>query len=86
MEEVGNISKKYRLPNVMLHHVRPEYLASAVKKFIFQSEDLSLGTAVEVHPNWFKSKLCGDRWCLFDVCERRDSYYHVRFECKSGSY
>ena len=24
----------------------------------------------------------GDRWFLFDVCEGRDIYHHVRFECK----
>ena len=24
----------------------------------------------------------GDRWILFDVCEGRDMYHHVRFECK----
>ena len=34
------------------------------------------------NPHKFTGKHAGDRWCLFSVCEGRDSYYHVRFECK----
>ena len=33
------------------------------------------------NPHKFTGKHAGDRWCLFSVCEGRDSYYHMRFEC-----
>ena len=34
------------------------------------------------NPHKFTGKHAGDRWCLFSVCEGRDSYYHMRFECQ----
>ena len=34
------------------------------------------------NPQRFRSKDKGDRWCLERACDGRDSYEHVRYECK----
>ena len=36
----------------------------------------------EWNPQHFRSRYQGDRWCLVTACEGRDSYQHVRYECK----
>ena len=34
------------------------------------------------NPHLFRNRDKGDRWCLERACEGRDSYEHVRYECK----
>ena len=117
-EEMDILSRKYGLPNVMLHYVRPEDISERVKEFsrdrichevlLRKSIPIILNTRKVLHehqtftpmeeraitcfntgnlvfkdtcPNKFKGKH-EDRWCLVNICEGRDSYHHVRYECQ----